>query len=79
MVFIETGLHADGSGLRIPVRKTFSLFKTSTPALGPTQPPIERELGSLLKGNAAGRGHDFDYLPLASRLRMSGDIPPRPL
>ena len=68
----------DDPGFKIRQEKRFFSFpKTSRPALGPIQPPVQCALGSLPLGvNRPGREGYNTYL--VSRLRMTGAMPPLP-
>jgi hypothetical protein len=66
-----TGSRLDNWGLISSRGRTFSSTTTCIPAMGSTQPPIRRVLGSLLSGVKVDR-HEANYLYFQSHILLHG-------
>jgi hypothetical protein len=72
------GYALDGWGLIPSKGKIFLLSTVSTPALGPTQPPIQWVLGAHSLG-VKRLECEIDHSPLSSaKIKNGGAIPPIP-
>jgi hypothetical protein len=78
-VGIATGYGLDGWGSILGRSKIFSVFSVSGLSLGPTQPPVQWELGAL-SAQVKLPGREADHSPtFSAENKNDGAIPPLPM